>query len=72
MCKLISQKTKNDAIQGSGELGKNYVISGQANSTDMLPDQKSKQSLGANLSLYKYLSPLLKGKDQYSWPPFTN
>ena len=33
---------------------KNDIILGQANNNDMPPYQKSKQSWGANLSLYKY------------------
>jgi hypothetical protein len=44
-------KENNDIIQGAGELSQNDVTWGQANSTDMPPDQKSKQSGGANLSL---------------------
>jgi hypothetical protein len=35
---------KNDIIQRAGYLGKNDITWGQANSTGMPPDQKSKQS----------------------------
>ncbi len=38
-------------LLGAGYLGKNDM---QASSTRVLPDQKSKQSWGANLSLYKH------------------
>jgi hypothetical protein len=46
--------TKSDVIQGAGELGKNDIILGQANSSGMPPNQKSKQSKVNNLSLYKH------------------
>jgi len=39
---------------GGGLAQQNWHHLGQANSTGMPPDQKSKQSLGANLSLYKH------------------
>ncbi len=42
--KLFNKQTKNDVIQGAGQLGKNDGTWGQANSTGVSPDQKSKQS----------------------------
>jgi hypothetical protein len=36
--------TKNDVIQVAGWLGQNDVTFGQANSTDVPPNQKIKQS----------------------------
>ncbi len=41
---VIPDVNKNDFIQGAGWLGKNDVTWGQANSTSMPPDQKTKQS----------------------------
>ncbi len=43
--------TKNDVFQGVGQVGKNGVTWGRANSTGMPPDQKSKESY--NLTLYE-------------------
>jgi hypothetical protein len=41
---VIPDVNKNDFIQGAGWLGKNDVTWEQANSTSVLPDQKTKQS----------------------------
>ncbi len=46
--------TKNDVIQGVGQVGKNDIIWGQANNTGMPSKQKSEQSGATNLSL-KYI-----------------
>ncbi len=42
------------SFRGQAGWAKNDVTWGQANSTGMSPDQKNKQSWGANLSLYKH------------------
>ncbi len=47
----IHDVDKNDVIQGAGQLGKNDINQGQANSTGEPPDPKSKQSGVTNLSL---------------------
>ncbi len=41
---VIPNINKNDVIQGIGQLGKNAITWEQANSTDVPPTQKSKQS----------------------------
>jgi hypothetical protein len=51
-------QTKNDAIWGTGQLGKNDVTWWQANITGLPPNQKSKQSRVTNLSLFKHLMPV--------------
>jgi hypothetical protein len=50
--------TKNDVIQGAGQLAKNDITWGQANSTVEPPDHKSKQSRVTSLSLNKHWSVL--------------
>jgi hypothetical protein len=47
-------QAKNDVIQGAGLLGKNDVSWGQANSTDVPPDQISKQIGITNPPIYKH------------------
>jgi hypothetical protein len=52
---VIPDANKNDAIWGTGQLGKNDVTWWQANITGLPPNQKSKQSRVTNLSLFKHL-----------------
>ncbi len=50
--------TKNDVIQGAGQLAINDITWGQANSTGVPPDHTSKQSRVTSLSLNKHWSVL--------------
>ncbi len=58
-CNIFIKQTtdvdKNDIIQGAGKLGKHDVTWGQANSTFMPPNKKSKQSRATDLSFKKKL-----------------
>jgi hypothetical protein len=45
---------ENMNIQGADKLCKNKVTHGEANSTGMQPEQKSKQSWATNLALHKH------------------
>ncbi len=62
-------QTKNDVIEGVGQLGKNDVTCGQAKNTGMPPNQKSLQSRVTYLSLYKvcYWPPLLQQLLNLPW-----
>jgi hypothetical protein len=55
----IPNVNKNDAIQRAGKLGKIDIHWGQADSTNMPSNQKSKQSRVNKLSLQKWVLSLI-------------
>jgi hypothetical protein len=57
--------TKNDVIQGAGQLAKNHVTWGQANSTVEPPDHKSKQSRVISLNKHWSVLSLCVNRDFY-------